>query len=101
MNDSKIVLTKPGGLTSTEVAVMGKPMIHLMPIPGVENYNARFFEENGLSMSANSVEDVVSKTKYLLSDYSKQKDMVKRQCRVINKNSARDLASFIIKQFKN
>ena len=45
MSDSKIVLTKPGGLTSTEVAVMGKPMIHLMPIPGVENYNARFFRK--------------------------------------------------------
>ena len=44
---------------------------------------------------------VVSKTKYLLSDYSKQKDMVKSQNEVINKNSAKDLASFIIKQFKN
>ena len=101
MIDSKIVLTKPGGLTSTEVAVIGKPMIHLMPIPGVENYNARFFEDNGLSLSANSVEDVVIKTKSLLNDKNKQEDMIKSQNEVINKNSAKDLASFIIKQFKN
>lgn len=101
MSDSKIVLTKPGGLTSTEVAVMGKPMIHLMPIPGVENYNAKFFEENGLSLRANSIEEVVNNTKYLLNNHSKQEEMIKKQGEIINKNSAKDLVDFIIKQFKN
>ena len=45
---STIALTKPGGLTSTEVGVIRKPMIHIMPIPGVENYNADFFRKTDL-----------------------------------------------------
>lgn len=43
IKSSDIVLSKPGGLTSTEVATLRKPFIHIMPIPGCENYNANFF----------------------------------------------------------
>ncbi len=42
MKSSEIILTKPGGLTTTEIATLRKPFIHTMPIPGCENYNAQF-----------------------------------------------------------
>ena len=32
-----VIFTKPGGLSSTEAAVMGIPMVHTNPIPGCEN----------------------------------------------------------------
>ena len=60
---SKVIITKPGGLTSTEVAVIHKPLIHMMPIPGVENYNADFFYENKMSLKANKEEEVVNSLK--------------------------------------
>ena len=96
---SAIVLTKPGGLTSTEVATLRKPMIHIMPIPGVENYNARFFEKNGLSLVSNSIEEVLTNTNKLLKDKNLQKSMIENQAKIINKNSANDLVNFVLTHF--
>lgn len=93
---STIVLTKPGGLTSTEVGVIRKPMIHLMPIPGVENYNAEFFRKNGLSIVSNSVEEVIENTNKLLNDKNAQRLMIENQSKIINRNSARDLVNFVL-----
>ena len=94
---STIVLTKPGGLTSTEVGIIGKPMIHIMPIPGVENYNAEFFKKNGLSLVSNDLEEVKINTAKLLKDKNRQKLMVENQIRFINRNSAKDLVDFVLK----
>lgn len=42
MTISELLLTKPGGLTTTEAATINIPIIHTMPIPGCETYNAEF-----------------------------------------------------------
>ena len=97
---SSIVLTKPGGLTSTEVGIIRKPMIHLMPIPGVENYNAEFFRKNGLSLVSNDVEEVIANTKKLLEDKNMQQMMIEKQSEFINRNSAKDLVAFVLKSIK-
>lgn len=91
---STICLTKPGGLTSTEIAILNRPMIHIMPIPGVENYNAKFFSENGLSLVASTMEEVIENTRDLLQDKKKQEEMVNNQKKIINKNSAAYLVEF-------
>lgn len=49
MDACDVLFTKPGGLTSTEAAVRGIPLIHTNPIPGCETQNARFFSARGLS----------------------------------------------------
>ena len=36
---SDIVLSKPGGLSSTEIASINKPLIHIFAIPGIETFN--------------------------------------------------------------
>ncbi len=99
MHVSKVILTKPGGLTSTEVAILHKPLVHLMPIPGVENYNASFFQDKGLSMVSNSILEVIENTKELLDNEEVRKDMIKKQKEVINENSAQDLVNFVIKRY--
>ena len=97
---SSIVLTKPGGLTSTEVGIIRKPMIHLMPIPGVENYNAEFYKKNGLSLVSNNVEEVKMNTAKLLKDKNMQMKMVENRSKMINRDSAKDLVSFMLNNFK-
>lgn len=96
---STIVLTKPGGLTSTEVGVIRKPIIHLMPIPGVENYNAEFFKKNGLSLVSNNIEEVIVNTNTLLKDKDMQKMIEENQARIINMHSAKDLVNFVLNNF--
>lgn len=46
MSISDLVITKPGGLTTTESLASGLPIIVINPIPGQEEENAEFLEKN-------------------------------------------------------
>lgn len=56
MKACDVLLSKPGGLTSTEAAVMNVALVHTDPIPGCETQNARFFSQRGMSLSASAAE---------------------------------------------
>lgn len=104
MNDliysSTIVLSKPGGLSTTEVGAINKPLIHIFPIPGIETYNANFFEKNKMSLIAKNKSDIINLTKMLLENKDLQEEMILNQKKIINKDSAKDLVDFIINNFK-
>jgi processive 1,2-diacylglycerol beta-glucosyltransferase len=53
-----LVITKPGGLTTSEALALGKPVFVLNPIPGQEAANSDFLLENGAAAKANRVEDL-------------------------------------------
>ncbi len=93
-----VVLTKPGGLTTTEIATIGKPFIHTMPIPGCENYNANFFQSRKMSIKCGIIEEVVENTEKLLKDEKLQKEMVENQRKYINRNASYDIADLVIKE---
>ena len=99
ISKSICVITKPGGLTTTEVAVLQTPLIHMMPIPGVENYNADFFAQNKMSLKANDLNDIINDVKLLINDENLRKEMVEQQALNINKFSAHDLVKFCIKKY--
>jgi processive 1,2-diacylglycerol beta-glucosyltransferase len=55
---SELIVTKPGGLTTSEALAMGKPLFILNPIPGQEAANSDFLLEHGAAAKANRVEDL-------------------------------------------
>jgi processive 1,2-diacylglycerol beta-glucosyltransferase len=55
---SELIITKPGGLTTSEALAMGKPMFVLNPIPGQEAANSDFLLEHGAAIKASRVEDL-------------------------------------------
>jgi processive 1,2-diacylglycerol beta-glucosyltransferase len=61
-----LVITKPGGLTSSEALAMGKPLFILNPIPGQEAANSDFLLERGAAGKANRVEDLPYRIEQLL-----------------------------------
>lgn len=50
MSISNIVVTKPGGLTTSESLACNLPMIIINPIPGQEEENAQFLEQKGAAV---------------------------------------------------
>lgn len=50
MDACDVLLTKPGGLTSTEAMNRGIPLVHTLPIKGVEDKNARFYSDRNISL---------------------------------------------------
>lgn len=100
MKCSDVALSKPGGLTSTEVAALGMPLVHTNPIPGCENYNADFFSKRNMSIKCTSIDEIVDATKKLLDDKHFRNEMIESQSKYINKNAASDIADMIIKLAK-
>lgn len=58
MSKADILITKPGGLTTTEALQKNVPMIIPFAIPGQEEENADFLEEQGVAVRASSPEAV-------------------------------------------
>lgn len=100
MKIADIILTKPGGLTTTEIATIRKPFIHTMPIPGCENYNATYFSKKGMSLKSDNTENVIDNVLKLIKDPDIQKQMIENQERYIKKEACNTICEFIINQVK-
>jgi processive 1,2-diacylglycerol beta-glucosyltransferase len=61
-----LIITKPGGLTSSEVLAMGKPLLIVDPIPGQEAANSDFLLERGAAAKVNRIEDLPFRIEQLL-----------------------------------
>ena len=61
-----LIVTKPGGLTSSEALAMGRPLFILNPIPGQEAANSDFLLERGAAAKVNRVEDLPYRLEQLL-----------------------------------
>lgn len=79
MEAADVVITKPGGLSSTEAIVLGVPLIHLLHIPGCEPKNADFFAERGMSLRAESPSEAVSLAKQLIENPAQVEKMRENQ----------------------
>lgn len=84
------VLSKPGGLSSTEAAVAQTALLHITPIPGCETRNMRYFAENGLSIPIRHRRQLLPALQ-ALSTPEAQTRMKKRQREVINAHAAADI----------
>jgi len=67
MSVADLIITKPGGLTSSEALAMGKPLLILEPIPGQEAANSDFLLEHGAAAKVNRVEDLPHRVGQLLA----------------------------------
>jgi processive 1,2-diacylglycerol beta-glucosyltransferase len=76
MTIADLIITKPGGLTSSEALAMGKPLFILNPIPGQEEANSDFLLERGAAAKVNRVEDLPFRIEQLLGS-KKLSDMAK------------------------
>ncbi|WP_426212212.1 MGDG synthase family glycosyltransferase [Massilia sp. TWP1-3-3] len=70
-----LVITKPGGLTTSECLAMGLPMIVNAPIPGQEERNADYLLEQGVAMKAFDSVTLEYRVRYLLDNPAKLADM--------------------------
>jgi processive 1,2-diacylglycerol beta-glucosyltransferase len=68
MNVADLVVSKPGGLTTSETLARGAPMVIVNPIPGQETRNSDFLLENGAAIKVNNTAALPYKVTTLLKD---------------------------------
>ena len=87
MMASNLIIGKPGGLSSTEAAVVGKPFIHITPIPGCETYNMRYFYSKGMSIPVKRITEKFGKICDKTMEEDNKKKMICQQKNNISANA--------------
>ncbi len=82
-----VVVTKPGGLTTSEVLARGAVMAIINPIPGQESRNSDFLLENGAAIKLNNISTLPYKLTNLLRD-SKRLASLKAHARRLGRPQA-------------
>ena len=92
---SDVVITKPGGLTTTESLVSGLPMIIINPIPGQEEENAQFLEHSNVGIWLKKQMNITETISNFLSDNEKLKEMKENTKKISNRNSTKDICTIL------
>lgn len=71
MTAADIVVSKPGGLTTSEALARGAAMAIVNPIPGQESRNSDFLLENGAAIKINNIPTLAYKLGELLGNRNK------------------------------
>ena len=95
MDASDVLLTKPGGLSSTEALAKGIAIVHTAPIPGCESENVQFFTEHHLSVCASEPEDEGRLAVKLMDDEFLRAQILAAQDNYRCPNSAMKIAEFV------
>ncbi len=96
MSISDLVITKPGGLTTSESLASGLPIIVINPIPGQEEENAEFLENSGAAIwlkPSLSPEEVFNS---VLGDASKLSEMRVNVAKIAKRNSTKDICTKLL-----
>lgn len=84
---SDLMVTKPGGITITECAQMGLPLVLFKPIYGQELENARYFEKKGAAVVRYKEDDLIQAVNELIKDNERLKDMKVNISNIAQENS--------------
>lgn len=97
MSIADIVITKPGGLTTTESLCSGLPMVVINPIPGQEEENAEFLENNGIAIWIKKEDNYKHKLVELFNSPEKLKEMSKKATSIAKPDSTKNICNILLK----
>jgi processive 1,2-diacylglycerol beta-glucosyltransferase len=96
MDAADLIVTKPGGLTTTEALAKGKPMALVSPIPGQEQRNCEYLLEAGAAVRLYDVGDAAFHLEAWLADTERMKRMTAAARAIARPRAANDIAQALM-----
>ncbi len=87
MDEADVIVTKPGGLTTTEALSKKLPMIIPFAIPGQEQENTDFLVKEGVAIRVDEIESLPDRLEYLRKNPRLYNRMVANMKRISDKYS--------------
>lgn len=94
---ANLVVTKPGGLTTSESLASHLPMVVINPIPGQEEENAEFLESKNIAVWIKKSDNSKEIIKNLLNNKEKIRIMKENTKILARPNSTRDICDILFK----
>lgn len=91
-----VVITKPGGLTTSECLAMGLPMIINAPIPGQEERNADYLLEQGVALKAFDAVTLAYRVRHLLENPKQLQQMHEKASQLGKPYAGRDVVNVVL-----
>ena len=95
MELATLLISKPGGMTTSEALAKHLPLVIVNPIPGQEAYNARFLLSQGAAVQAGSPETVRQTVRDLLEDPEQLAQLRGRSGELAHPRAALVIANFL------
>ncbi|HEY1868935.1 MAG TPA: glycosyltransferase [Candidatus Cybelea sp.] len=95
MHAADLLVTKPGGLTTSEALVAQLPMVLCRPLPGQEERNARVLVESGAAIRSRSIDELPILVETLLRDRTRRERAVAAARQMGRPNAAAEAAAMI------
>jgi processive 1,2-diacylglycerol beta-glucosyltransferase len=86
-----VIVSKPGGLTTSEALARGAAMVVVDPIPGQETRNSDYLLENGAAVKVNNLASLAHKISMLLSEPGRLESMRTAARRIARPRAAFDV----------
>lgn len=98
MDAADMIITKPGGLSSTEAANKHLPMVFINAVGGCESRNFDFFLDRGMAVGSSLAEEVVHQAVALAMDADKRGRMRQALAEAFTINSAVEICGYVCQQ---
>ena len=92
-----LVVSKPGGLTTSETLARGAVMAIVNPIPGQESRNSDYLLENGAAIKVNNLGTLAYKIDSLLEDAGRMAQLKANVARLARPRAAFDVVRYSLK----
>jgi processive 1,2-diacylglycerol beta-glucosyltransferase len=96
MAASDFIITKAGGLTSSESLAMAKPMIIVKPLPGQEERNTSYLLEKGAAMLGHTPSHLVYKASKLIRHPEILQQMQKAASKIAKPDAAKKIVDAVV-----
>jgi len=98
MEIAALIVTKPGGMTTSECLAKGLPMVVVDPIPGQEERNSQFLVNQGIAVRVDDKRRIAHEINRLLDDPKKLAAMKKAALMNGKPMAAENIARLILDQ---
>lgn len=96
MSVSDLVITKPGGLTTTESLASGLPLIIIDPLPGQEEENAEFIENSGAGIWVKDSDNIETILLNIFNNPDTLENMKSKARLIAKKNSTQNIVETLL-----
>lgn len=96
MDAADCIITKPGGLSTSEALAKRLPILLMNPIPGQEDRNKEFMLNNGIALNISETYGVDEAVYQLITCPFKKESLIENTKHFAKPFAARDLCEFIV-----